>query len=94
MALKPEAREKRLAMARRFETSLVSKSEFCRQEKVSVCKLNYWLKNLAIERRQETSEGEFIEVVVSEPETSVSRRVTCEVELPHGVKLRFFGPGE
>ena len=38
MALKPEAREKRLAMARRFETSLVSKSEFCRQEKVSVCK--------------------------------------------------------
>ena len=90
MALKPEAREERLAMARRFEAANLSKRQFCRREGISGCKLNYWLKNLELERNREAVEADFIEVVVSDS-SHRQREVTCEVELPLGVKLRFFG---
>lgn len=91
MALKPEARQERLAMARRFERGELSRTEFCKRERISKCKLNYWLKNLELERNQHVADAQFIEVVVSEPVRD-QQQVTCEVELPHGVKLRFFGP--
>ncbi len=39
------------------------------------------------------TDAEFIEVVVTEP-VSHAQEVTCEVELPHGVKLRFYGPSK
>ena len=91
MALKPKARQERLAMARRFETSELSRTEFCKRERISKCKLSYWLKNLDLERKQGVTDAEFIEVVVSDP-VARNQTVACEVELPHGVKLRFFGP--
>jgi len=93
MALKPEARQERLAMARRFETGGLSKNEFCRREGISGCKLNYWLKNLDKERQQVVADAEFIEVVVTEPVVQ-AQEVACEVELPYGVKLRFYGPSK
>lgn len=85
-------------MARRFESGQVSKAEFCRREGISTCKLEYWLRNLEIERG--AFDGEFVEVRVSDSPVEVrvsdspvpGRVVTCELELPHGVKLRFFGP--
>lgn len=64
-----------------------------RREGISGCKLNYWLKFLASERSQRTVDAEFVEVVVTNPKP-VTKKVTCEVELPHGVKLRFFGSAE
>ena len=93
MALKPEARRERLAMARRFEAGSLSKNEFCRREGISGCKLNYWLRHLEDERSRGIVDADFVEVVVTDS-TSRSERVTCEVELPHGVKLRFFGSTE
>ena len=89
MALKPRERAKRLEMARRFESGGDSKSEFCRREGISTCKLEYWLRNLALERGH--FEGEFVEVRVSDS-VATDRVLTCELELPHGVKLKFFGP--
>lgn len=91
MALKPKERQERLAMARRFESGGLSKYEFCRREGISRSKLDYWLKNLV--REHQPVDAEFVEVVVAEPRT-LQRSVTCEVELPHGVKLRFFGHSE
>ena len=90
MRLTSRGRQERLAMAGRFQAGGLSKTEFCRREGISKCKLAYWLKNLKLERKQDVTDAEFIEVLVSDP-TSREQTVTCEVELPHGVKLRFFG---
>jgi hypothetical protein len=49
VALKPRARQERLAMARRFEAGDLTKSKLCRREGISGCKLKYWLKNLEAE---------------------------------------------
>lgn len=100
MALGIKARRERMEMARRFETGFLSKREFCRREQISSTKLNYWLARLDREKSQETIEGEFLEVVVSdltqnrEGPCHSEVQLTCELELPHGVKLRFFGPSQ
>ena len=91
MRLGQKARQERLELARRFEVGSLSRTEFCKREGISKCKLSYWLKNLDLERKQGVTDTEFIEVVVSDP-VARKQTVTCEVELPHGVKLRFFGP--
>lgn len=89
MALKPGERAERLEMARRFEAGQFTKAEFCCREGISPCKLEYWRRNLELERG--TFDGEFVELRISDSATP-GCVVTCELELPHGVKLRFFGP--
>lgn len=100
MALGIKARGERMEMARRFETGFLSKREFCRREQISSTKLNYWLARLDREKSQETIEGEFLELVVSDDAQTnggtngCAPQVICELELPHGVNLRFFGPSQ
>ncbi len=84
-------RRERLALARGFETSKLSKAKYCRQHGLSVNSLDHWLREATKEERGAV-EATFFEVQVSDGPTSVSsRQPDLEVELPLGVKLRFFG---
>ena len=87
-------RRERFALARGFETSRLSKSEYARRHGLSINVLDYWIREAA---REDSSalEAAFFEVQVTDspvPEAKMPpRQPDLEVELPHGVKLRFFG---
>ena len=85
-------RRERFALARRFETSKLSKAEYCRQHQLSVNSFDYWLREAAKEE-QGAVEATFFEVQVSDNPAPIlpPREPDLEVELPLGVKLRFFG---
>ena len=91
-------REDRLAMARRFEQANISKDHFCKAESVSMSTLDYWRHQLRV-NDQGALEAQFVELVVDEPGRVGTRppapgqRPDLEVQLPLGVKLRFFGIG-
>ncbi len=87
----------RLEMVRRFEQSTLSKKEFCRLEGVPRTTLDYWRRRA---QHSKVAEAGFIEVVTTEDATSTAvevysqtRQPQVELELPFGVKLRFFGVG-
>lgn len=85
-------REKRLAMVRRFDDSELSRVDFCRREGVSVSCFDYWRAKV----RGVESPDEFIEVRVEDSQPVRATRVrkpSLEVDLPMGVKLRFFEGG-
>lgn len=85
-------RRERFALARGFETSKLSKVEYCRRYQLSVNSLDYWLREAAKEE-QGAVEATFFDVQVSDNSAPMlqSRQPDLEVELPLGVKLRFFG---
>ena len=83
-------RESKLEMARRYESGSLSKAAFCRSEKVSTGSLDHWVRVLRQERLGDFVEASFVEVEVSAAPPR-SERPHVEVELPFGVKLRFFG---
>jgi hypothetical protein len=81
-------------MARRFESGSVSKAQFCRAERISSGSLDHWLRV----SREEQSEVGFIEANFVEVNAGARTAVPAEdqqpdieVQLPFGVKLRFFG---
>lgn len=80
------------ALARAFEHSDLTKREYCRRHGLSVNSLDYWTREAAKER-SEVLEAAFFEVQVTDsaPVTPPSCQPDLEVELPMGVKLRFFG---
>lgn len=82
----------RLALARAFGQSNLTKAEYCRRHGLSVNSLGYWIREAAKEK-SESLEAAFFEVQVTDsaPVTPSSSQPDLEVELPMGVKLRFFG---
>jgi hypothetical protein len=91
--MKKNVREQRLAMVRRFANSELSRAEFCKQEGISISCFDYWR---ARAHQREALSG-FVQVKVEEAQ-AVERaermpRPSLEVELPMGVKLRFFESG-
>ena len=87
-------RRERLALARGFETSKLSKAKYCRQHGLSVNSLNYWIGE-ATKEESRAVETAFYEIKVTDAPVSSRqeppRQPDLEVELPLGVKLRFFG---
>jgi len=85
-------RRERFALARAFGTSDLTKAEYCRQHGLSANSLDHWIREIAKAER-ETVEASFFEIQMTDGPTAVlqPRRPDLEVELPLGVKLRFFG---
>lgn len=85
-------RRERLALARAFGQSNLTKAEYCRRHGLSVNSFDYWTREAAKEK-SEVLEASFFEVQVTDsaPVTPPSCRPALEVELPMGVTLRFFG---
>ena len=84
-------RRERFALARAFETSGLTKSEYCRRHGLSTGSFDHWLRE-ASRSESGTLEGSFIEISVADSAPAISpQQPDLEVELPLGVKLRFFG---
>lgn len=88
-------RRERLALARAFETSGLTKVDYGRQHGISANSLDYWCREAHKEKlEKETVEAAFFQVQVEDgPPAATPRQPDLEVELPLGVKLRFFGTG-
>lgn len=87
-------RRERFALARAFEASNLTKAEYCRRHGLSVNSLSYWSR-AAAKAESEALEATFFEIQVTDsaPVAPPSRQPDLEVDLPLGVKLRFFGTG-
>lgn len=87
-------KDERRALARRFEQSELSKTDYARQHGLSVNSLNYWIGE-ATKEESRAVETAFYEIKVTDGPVSSRqdppRQPDLEVELPLGVKLRFFG---
>lgn len=85
-------RRERFALARGYRASNLSKAEYCRRCGLSVNSLDYWLRESEKEEMS-AAETAFFEVRVTDSEASPTPKVQpdLEVDLPYGVKLRFFG---
>ena len=94
-----DVRERMMALVGDFQTSGLSRVEYSRLHEVSVSKFDYWLAKWRKEQEPETGvlEAEFIQLDLgglSRTPAAGSRAVPdVEVELPHGVRLRFFNVG-
>ncbi len=86
-------RRERFALARAFESSKMTKAEYCRRHGMSVSTFDYWRSEAAKEEAGAV-EAAFFEIQVADSKTSAPQlalQPDLEVELPLGVKLRFFG---
>lgn len=85
-------RRERFALARAFGTSELTKAEYCRRHGLSTNSLDHWIREAA-KQDSETIEGAFYEIQVAAdaPTAFQARQPDLEVDLPLGVKLRFFG---
>lgn len=84
-------RRQRLALVRSFPESGLSRAEFCRRHDLPVSTFDYWRRTARIEEAESTVDGHFVEVLVEDVAKEPEWRPEMEVELPYGVKLRFFG---
>jgi hypothetical protein len=84
-------RRQRLALVRSFPKSGLSRAEFCRCHDLPVSTFDYWRHTARLEGVEGTVDGHFVEVHVEDAPQETERRPEMEVELPYGVKLRFFG---
>ena len=87
-------RSQRLALVRSFPESGVSKAEFCKQHDLPMSTFDYWRRTVQIEDAENMVDGHFVEVHVESARAEPDRQPTMEVELPYGVKLRFYGIGQ
>ena len=84
-------RRERFALARAFETSGLTKSDYCRRHGLSVNSFDYWLREAA-KGESGAMDAAFFEITVADSAPTLSpRQPDLEVDLPLGVKLRFFG---
>lgn len=84
-------RRERFALAQGFRSSNLSKAEYCRRNGLSASNLDYWLRE-AVKEESGVVEAAFFEIQVADGVPSTpARQPDLEVELPLGVKLRFFG---
>lgn len=86
-------RRQRLELVRSFPKSGLSRTEFCRRHNLPVSTFDYWRRTAQIEEASSTFEGQFVEVRVEDTEDLRSTQ-DMEIELPYGVKIRFFGIGQ
>ena len=71
---------------RRFESSGLDRSEFCRREDVAVSSFQRWRHRLG-----SVAAAEFVELVPTSSPSVPSSSWSLEVSLPNGVCLRFQG---
>lgn len=89
---KEDLRRDRLEMVRRFHRSEMSRAEFSKAEGIPVSTLDYWRARTRSPRNETADAEPFIEVEVEDVTTARAyREPSLEVELPMGIKLRFFG---
>jgi hypothetical protein len=87
-------RQHRLALARGFDASNLTKAEYCRRHGLSANSFAYWYSESKKTQPEGIVEAAFFQVQVEDgPRAASSRQPDLEVELPLGVKLRFFGTG-
>lgn len=87
-------RQHRLALARGFDASNLTKVEYCRRHGLSANSFAYWYSQAKDQQSEGIVESAFFQVQVEDgPPAATSRKPDLEVELPLGVKLRFFGTG-
>lgn len=84
-------RRQRLELVKGFRESGLSRAEFCRHHGLPVSTFDYWRRAARIEEAESTVDGHFVEVHVEDAHQETEPRPEMEVELPYGVKLRFFG---
>lgn len=89
------------AMIERYVTSQLSHSAFCKQERISPARFNYWLQRyrqretpatqtVTLENKDATDQAlaDFIPLRITPAEPAASSS-TCEIEFPSGVVIRF-----
>jgi hypothetical protein len=87
-------RQRRIALARGFDASNLTKAEYCRRHGLSANSFAYWYSEANKAQPEGIVEAAFFQVQVEEgPPVATPRQPDLEVELPLGVKLRFFGTG-
>ncbi len=87
-------RLERCALARGFKSSNLSKAEYCQRHGLSRSSLDYWVREADKVDPGDLEEGSYFEVQVTDSAPiKALRQPDLEIELPLGVKLRFFGTG-
>ncbi len=88
-------RQRRCELVRRFSRSGLKKSEFCRQNGLPINSFDYWLRVAEQRDSPDLIEAEFVRVEVAGSESAEFEPASpdLEIDLPFGVKLRFFGIG-
>ncbi len=87
-------RQHRIALARGFDASDLTKAEYCRRHGLSTNSFAYWYSEAHKAQPDGIVEAAFFQVEVADaPPAVVPRQPDLEVELPLGVKLRFFATG-
>lgn len=102
-------RQSKMAIARAYQDSGLTKVEYARRNGLTVNSLEYWHREAQKIRNQPLVETGFLEVqmvneqqiqeLLQHPGGSIDEatfavaRPQVEVELPFGVKLRFYGVG-
>lgn len=87
-------RQRRIALARGFDESNLTKAEYCRRHSLSANSFAYWYSEAHKAQSEGIMEAAFFQVQVADTlPAATPRQPDLEVELPLGVKLRFFGTG-
>jgi transposase-like protein len=100
-------RQSKMAIARAYQGSGLTKVEYARRNGLTVNSLEHWHREAQRVRNQPLIETAFLEVQMSDEQqvqelrqhpvsstdeaTFAGARPQVEVELPFGVKLRFYG---
>ena len=83
--------KQQLELARKFERSSFSRQEFAKMHGVCASTLDLWRRHLKT-RELDTVDAEFTELTIVEAPEKRAADLVVELELPHGVKLRIYGP--
>lgn len=90
-------RQKTFALVEEYKNSGLSRDKFCQRHGITVRKLASWVTLVNRAEAESTPEAEFIELVATTSKTKSSKETSkphktleLEVELPLGVKIRFF----
>ena len=93
--LTPRAQEMYALVEKYFNTGLSQKA-FCEQEGIVYSTFHWWLRKYKdrhsiseTTNEQTTGTGAFVPVHITPPEPSANDQVTCQIEYPNGVVLRF-----
>lgn len=91
-------RDKCIALVRKFKSSNLTPKEFCELYGMTDSQLYYWRKKLDTENQPVDTSNEFIEAEIVEQDIRSTQDTNSQpeqpnlvVELPYGVKLKFYG---
>jgi transposase-like protein len=88
-----DLREQMMELVENFESSGLDRASYSRLHGVSLSKFDYWRSKWKREQGSDVQEAEFVELDLGRSSSVRASTPDLEVELPHGIKLRFYNVG-